>query len=253
MHGLGDIFAKQELTLINGPNTLTVAAYANFFPICFKKNSEIVGLDIDIVSQFAKKCGLKLKIVEFDAFDNIWDAPQAKKADVSVGGICPLPARTKTHTTWTIPYFYVQRTVVFNKNDPIKQFPESITREFRGTFNSTGWIDAQRLVDERAPSKRKLMMKGKTDEQDLEDLKSGKIQGLMRGSFVGAAIVKKNRDLQMVKPWDMSPKQLGIEHGECFAFPCYDKSGVALLLSVFIGQMWDNGEMMRLAKKYDAV
>jgi ABC-type amino acid transport substrate-binding protein len=165
--------------------------------------------------------------------------------------MAPWPSRTLELTTWTIPYFYVQRTLVYNKDDPIKRFPEDITRDFRGTFDSTGWMDAQSLVEKKAPAKKRFLARGKTDEQDVNDLISGKIQGLMRGSFVGAAIIHRHpKQLAMVKPWDMSPKLLDVPHGECFAFPCHRDSNVVVLLSMLITEMWRDGDLDKLAKKY---
>lgn len=246
---MNKIIKNRSLNLIR-PGTLTVAAYANFYPVCYKKNNTIQGFDVDLLVKFCKKAGLEIDFIEIDEWNNLWFKPSLEEADVSIGGIGISDKRTDKNTQWTIPYFYVQRTILFSKKDPIKQFPEDITREFRGTYKSTGWIDAEDRVAKLAPEKKKFMHKGKTDDRDVKDLLSGKIQGLMRGSFVGKSLVKKHKQLQMLKPWEMD-KELISSDGECFAYPCHKDSGLAVLLSAFIAVEWENGGLQRLAKKYD--
>lgn len=210
----------------------------------------ISGLDVDIMKEFCKLTGLKLRLVERNDFNGIWFDPIRKLSDVSIGGIGITDKRTKPGMQWSIPYFYVFRTVVFNKANPIRKFPESITYDVRGTPGSTGYIDAEARLD--AYGNRNLLKKGKTDQQDIQDLKDGKIQGLMRGSFVGKALLLRHKEFGMVKPWQID-EDLVASDGEVFAYPTLCTSGVGQLLSVLITEDIFNGEMQHLIQKYKLI
>jgi ABC-type amino acid transport substrate-binding protein len=228
------------------PGVLTVSAYAHFYPVCYhKKNGEIAGLDVDIMKYFCKMTGLKLKLVEKEHFDGIWLDPIRGISDVAIGGIGVTKKRTRKNTNWSIPYFYVMRTLIYNKATPI-QSVSKVPKHYvvRGTKGSTGWIDGKL----RLP-KGVTIENGKTDEQDLHDLSTGKIQGLMRGSFVGKAIIKKHKNLGMVEPWQIDPSLVSSD-GEVFAYPSTCESGVSQLLSVFLTEEIFTGELKHLVKKY---
>jgi ABC-type amino acid transport substrate-binding protein len=245
---LSVIFNKRTLKLIK-PGFLTIAAYANFYPVCYKdEEGEIVGLDIDIMRHFCKLTGLGLHIIEYPQFRDVWLAPTQGTADVSIGGIGMSDRRTRRDTCWSIPYFYVHRTVVYNKKDPIKRFPQDVTGVVLATEGSTGWLDAKEKM--KAAGKSKLMKPGTTDETDIHELLAGDVQGLIRGSFVGRALVSKYpQKLAMVKPWEIDHSFVTTD-GEVFAYPTNIHSGVGVLLSAFITEEMMNNELMHLIKKY---
>ena len=46
------------------PGTLTVSCYANFFPICYMNDNNILEvLDIDIMKEFARRCMMNIKFI----------------------------------------------------------------------------------------------------------------------------------------------------------------------------------------------
>ncbi len=232
------------------PGTLTVAAYTNFYPVSYKlpNSTKISGLDVDIMELFCKAADIKLKLIPINTWDGLWDYPIKKKSDTSIGGIANTAKRTHTETAWSIPYFYVLRTAIYNKSNPILKFPTDVTGTVRGTYQSTGWLDAElKMVKSK---KRKFLEKGIDDTTDIQDLRAGKIQGLMRGSFVGVAIVKKYpKELSMTTPWQIDPSLVPSD-GEVFAFPCNKNSGLAELLSCFIVQLIFTGQLDKLIRKW---
>jgi ABC-type amino acid transport substrate-binding protein len=134
---------KQRTIHTLTPGVLRVAAYANFYPVCYRKNGKWRGLDVDLLKMFCKVAGLELELVERKRYDDIWFEPPDKKADTAIGGIANTDGRTKPNTAWSIPYFYVQRTLLYNKNDPVRRFPEDIDREVRATIGSTVGHDSR--------------------------------------------------------------------------------------------------------------
>lgn len=244
---LEKIFHNSVLKTIK-PGVLTVSAYANFFPVCYKEKGVLKGLDVEIMKEFARLCNLKIKFIEKKNFDGIWLDPvkRPKISDVAIGGIGITKKRTRADTEWTIPYFYVNRTLIYNKKDPLISLKD-VDRTVLGTKNSTGWIDAFERLKKLKLSHH--LKPGTTDENDLKLLLEGKIQGLMRGSFVGKAIVKKYPQLGMITPWKMDPSLVSSD-GEVFAYPCNVRSRVGLLLSVFLTEEIMNHHLVKIIKKY---
>lgn len=238
---------------------LTVSAYPQFYPICyFNAQRKLAGFDVDLIKKFAKWANLKLKFKIHQKFKNIWNAPSQGKSDVAIGGIGITPQRTKPGTTWSIPYFYVQRTAIYNprvynpmtngksnageKSRPVfGKWPRSTV--MRATFGSTGQLDWKAR---RIPGS---LQDGKSDEQDIKDLLDGKVQGVMRGSFVAKAIIRKHPNLRMVPPWDVAPSIVSTD-GEVFAFPVSIYSGLAQTLSAFIMFMQQSGQLKQLSHKH---
>jgi hypothetical protein len=118
-----------------------------------------------------------------------------------------------------------------------------------GTEGSTGWTDAKILLT--SVNKQRFLKKGKTDKEDLLDLLSGKILGLIRGDFVSQAIIRKNPKLGMIQ-WE-ADKSILSSDGEVFAFPTKKGSGIAVLLSAFLTESIHNGYMLKLMKKYHLI
>jgi hypothetical protein len=95
------------------------------------------------------------------------------------------------------------------------------------------------------------MTSGQSDVTDIQDVLSGKIQGIMRGSFVCKSIVAMYGadELDYTDPWDIDPSLVSSD-GECFAYPCHKQSGLAIVLSSFLTQMWLTGYLEQKAKEY---
>lgn len=245
---LQHIFTHRRLNTIV-PGTLTVSCYANFFPVCYhhKQTGKIVGLDVDIMRYFCRISRLKLVLVERKNFDGIWFDPLNGVSDIAIGGIGITNLRTRPGMSWSIPYFYVHRTLVYNRSNPIHRFPQDISGTVRATVGSTGWLDAQsRLAN---TGKQHLLEPGKADQKDISDLLEGKIQGLFRGSFVGKSLIQRHKSLGMVRPWSMDSDMVAID-GEVFAYPTLCSSGVGQMISVFLTEEIFKGELMHLVKRY---
>jgi ABC-type amino acid transport substrate-binding protein len=253
MTRLEEILRRRRLKTITR-GTLTVACYPGFAPVCFyrknkklPKKKRITGSDVELIKGFAKACGLRVKLKPVKHFNGIWNYPARGLADVSIGGIGVSDARTRAKTQWSLPYFRVQRSILYNKADPILEFSD-IHAEVRGTVGSTGWLDAQKVL--KRANRWQFCVPGHSDEQDMRDLLAGTIQGLMRGSFVSQALIRKHpKQLAMLGPWEINPKLVSSD-GEVFAFPCAKTSGVAVSLSGYIVDQLVSGELERILEKY---
>lgn len=238
-----------------GPHPgLRVAVYPNFYPVAYRdeKTREFSGIDIDILSGFSKAVGLAApRYLPSSEYFDLWDRPAAwgNAVDVAIGGVGRTTWRESQGIEWTIPYFTVRRTLVYRLADPVARFPEDVTGQVTGTMGSTGMVDAMRRM--RAAGKGHLLLiRHETDARDLRDLMAGKIQGLMRGSFVGAALVAKHpKVLGLTKFWDASASDLWAG-GEIFSFPCRRGSGLAGALNTYLLQLSASGGLARLITKH---
>ncbi|MCR5305370.1 MAG: transporter substrate-binding domain-containing protein [Oscillospiraceae bacterium] len=73
---------------------IVMATNAEFPPYEFKKGSEIVGFDVDMMTAVCDTLGYELRIEDM-AFDSIIPAVQSGKADVGVAGMSVTPGREK--------------------------------------------------------------------------------------------------------------------------------------------------------------
>lgn len=263
--------------------TLIIAIYPNFFPIAYraKKTSKsdsgtttttttttmkYAGLDVDILLKFCAHTGLVPKFKAVKRWFDLWNQVDNDQVDVAIGGISRDSYRDKTGIEWTAGYYRVMRTIVYRLDDPITDFPKGVTGKVRGTMGSSGMNDAYERIFDAGLDPEDIIddpWPPKTDEQDVRDLLNGKIQGLMRGSFVGRAIVEKYpKQLGMMKPWNTrtrnskaAKKPRNIHNKlknteEVFAFPCRRGSGLANALTAFIAYLSHTGELRKLKKKY---
>ena len=240
---------------------LRVAVYSEFFPVAYRKGAggtgKLCGLDVELIEGFCRSVGLKPQFVRSREWLGTWEAPGLweKRVDVAIGGIGRGLWRTSPTIEWTVPYFTVRRTVVYNLKDPIRRFPEDVTGVVAGTMGSTGMNDAiDRLGKKfgRGEAWDHIEARdGSPDAKDVKDLLEGKIQGLMRGSFVGKAIVAKHpRRLGMSEPWDARPRSLGPYGSEVFASPCRRGSGLAAQLNTYLLRLSYTGELEALVEKH---
>ena len=73
---------------------LIMATNAEFPPYEYREGSEIVGIDVDMMSAVCDKLGYELQIDDM-AFDSVIPAVQSGKADVGVAGLSVTPDREK--------------------------------------------------------------------------------------------------------------------------------------------------------------
>lgn len=249
MNVINKIAKKRQLETIQH-GVLTVSAYANFYPVCYiDDDGKLAGVDVDIMHEFAKFTGLKLNFIIKDQFNGIWFDPINGVSDIAIGGIGITAERTTPETLWTIPYFYVNRTVIYNLANPINDFPFDVTGIIRGTKGSTGFLDGYLKL--KKVGKADLLVESNNDKADVQQLLKGNIQGLLRGSFVGKSIVSQYpSQLGMSNPFEMDSSLVSSD-GEVFAYPTNENSGVGILLTMFLTKEMINYHLPQLIFKYD--
>jgi len=225
---------------------LTVAAFDKFHPISFYENGKLEGIEVKLMEEYAKAVGLTLKLVRVGTWDKLWDKPRLKQADVSIGGIANSLGREHKDTEWSMPYYYVRRSVITLKKPPEKARFKPVS----AITKSTGYIDTNWRLGETFMTS---MQPGKGYIHDLKLLRRGALKGVMYGDQVSRSILqderkKKRRDLTM-RSWDIVPTIVPLD-GETFSFPTRAGSGLAASLSSFLAEAQTNGMLKKWCKQF---
>ncbi|MBD9596367.1 ABC transporter substrate-binding protein [Ensifer sp. ENS05] len=98
---------------------VTVATTAYTPPIVFMgpDNTEIIGLDADIINAFSVMFGVKFEIADLGNFAALIPALKAKRFDMSISGMGATLEREKQLDM--IPYMYDGKTIMVQKGNPL--------------------------------------------------------------------------------------------------------------------------------------
>jgi len=100
------------------------------FPPFESKNAQgnYVGFDMDMIREFAKDLGVKLRIEEM-AFDSLPTALASGKIDLIVSGMTARPDRAES-VTFTDPYFHTKLCLLVHKDSGIKTAKDANGKRF---------------------------------------------------------------------------------------------------------------------------
>lgn len=213
---------------------------------------QYAGLEVDLILRFCAQQGLQPEIFAAPDFADIWMYPTRFLADVCIGGITAAPSRNHAGLVWSEAYYTVTRTLIYHRRHPPKAglpFPQAIDGIVRGVPGSTGFADAESRLC--ASGKRHLLQESTDDEGDIQALLRGDIKGVMRGSTIGRAIVRRYpADLAMMEAWEILPELRPTPEGEVFCFPVRAESGLAGRLTEFVARERATGSLGRLLQKH---
>lgn len=175
---------------------LTVGSDIAFPPFEFKdeKTQEIVGFDIDLMKEIGKKLGLKVKFVNA-TFDTIIPALNAKKFDCIMSAMTITEERKK-QVDFSDPYIDSNQSLAVREDSAITgvaDLKDKIIGVQRGT---TGELKAQELKEKYGFKEIKAY-----DDTLLafEDLRAGRVDGVINDLPVSADLIKKDPAFKLVE------------------------------------------------------
>ncbi len=101
---------------------LILATEASFAPYEYYDNGKIVGVDIDIAREIAKRLGMDLEIKDI-AFDSIINEVKSEKSDIGAAGISYTEERNK-EVDFTINYMDSRQVLIVKKNSFFKSIDD---------------------------------------------------------------------------------------------------------------------------------
>lgn len=167
--------------------TIKIGTNANFPPFEYVDDSlKIVGFDIDLINEFAKRANLNYEIVNM-GFDALIPALKTGKIDAAISGMSATEDR-KRAVDFSNPYYETQ-TLYIKKadNDKINSKDDVKDKKIGVQLGVVQEIAARELSKNVAPTKDPIA--------SIMALKSSKVDIVMIDSSVGYGYLKNNSDL----------------------------------------------------------
>lgn len=177
------------------PGKLIVGSDVAFPPFEFvdEKTQEIIGFDVDLIKEIGKRIGLEVEI-QPAAFDSIIQALNAGKFDCVVSAMTITEERKK-QVDFSDPYIDSDQSLAVNKNSDISSLDDLKGKIIGVQRGTTGELKAQELKDEYGIKE----IKSYDDTlMAFEDLKAGRIDGVINDYPVTAYLVKRDPVFKIV-------------------------------------------------------
>lgn len=169
---------------------LVLATEAGFAPYEYYKDGKIVGVDIDIAKEIAKRLDKKL-VVKDVSFDFLINEVKSGKADFAAAGISITEERKK-EVDFTDEYTVSNQVVVVRKDSPLNNFSELQNKKIAAQLGTV----ADLYVSENY--KDATLVTHKKYLSAVEDVKSKKVDCLIMDELPAKEIVKTNSELKVM-------------------------------------------------------
>lgn len=185
-----------SLKNVQDKGTLVVALSPEYAPFEFRTlvdgKDTIVGADIELAKEIGKELGVE---VEFSAmsFDNVLNSVQNGKVDLAISGISATEERAKVFD-FSVPYYTSTNKLIINKANS-SQFTSISSLESAQIGVQKGSIQ-EKIANDLLPNASKVSIS--SNGELVNELKAGKIDGIIFEEPIAKAYVAKNDDLLIV-------------------------------------------------------
>lgn len=166
---------------------LVMATEAGFAPYEYYSQGKIVGVDVDIANEIAKRLNKKLVIKDV-AFDSIISEIKTKKSDMGIAGISYTKEREK-EVDFTINYSESRQVIIVRKDSDLKS-----KEELKGKVAVQLGSVADTIISEDYPNLE--LVREKKFLAAIEDLKSRKVDAVVMDELPAKKLLTK--DLKIV-------------------------------------------------------
>ena len=197
---LEDVKAKGELV---------VSTDANYAPQSFlDEKGKLVGFDIDVATEAAKRLGVKVKFVTPD-WDLIVAGKWGKRWDLSIGSMTITAERARV-VDFSIPYYYTPAQFGVHKNNTTIKSLDDFSGKKVGLGSGTtyeSYLDPNQTLTLGGEEKIVYQVKGvnsrpySTDMEAVQDLALGdgvRLDGVLTSGFVIQDAIKKGVPLKAI-------------------------------------------------------
>lgn len=171
-------------------DTLVMVTEAGFAPYEYYENGEIVGVDVDIAREIAKKLGKELEIKDV-AFDSIVNEVKTGKADFGAAGISYNEERAE-EVDFTINYATSKQIIVVRENSNISKKEDLENLTIAVQLGSVGDSYVTQNYENAKIIRQKKYLAA------IEDLKTGKADCVVMDELPAKAILKENTNLKIL-------------------------------------------------------
>lgn len=175
---------------LNSNNQLVLATEAGFAPYEFYQDGEIVGVDIDIAKEIAKRLGKELVIKDV-SFDFLINEVKSGKADFAAAGISITDERKK-QVDFTNEYTVSNQVVVVRSDSKLSNFNELGNKRIAVQLGTV----ADLYVSDNYPNA--TLVQHKKYLSAVEDVKANKVDCLIMDEIPAKNIVLQNDKLKIM-------------------------------------------------------
>lgn len=169
---------------------LVLATEAGFAPYEYYKDGKIVGVDIDIAEEIAKRLNKKL-VVKDVSFDFLINEVKSEKADFAAAGISITEERKK-EVDFTDEYTVSNQVVVIRKDSLINTFDDIKNKKIVAQLGTVADLYVSKNYKDATLITHKKYL------QAAEEVKAKKADCLIMDELPAKEIVKKNSELKIM-------------------------------------------------------
>jgi ABC-type amino acid transport substrate-binding protein len=222
------------------PGVLVMATDIPYAPFEFRKDGKEVGLDIDLVSEIARRLDLEVEIVDTD-FDTIFTQLAAGRFDVVAAATTITPKREE-EVNFSIPYYSAQQSLAIRKGSGIGGVAdlgaEHVVAVQRGT---TGKMWAEENLPAQGVELRTF-----AQSPDLYTaLEAGQVHGVINDEPNALEEVRTRQGLEIAE---------GIDTGESYGIAVNPQNKALLeAINAVLREMIDDGAYEQIFVRYPAL
>lgn len=237
--GCGNDADKDKAAATELPKKIVIGLDDNFPPMGFRDDKgEIVGFDIDLAKEVAKRAGME---VEFKPID--WDSKEAelksKRIDALWNGLSITPEREK-NILFSTPYVQDKQIIVVRNDSPI-QSKDDLKGKIVGTQQGSS---VEAAIDKDAQERGFKEVKKYGDFVNVfMDLELGRIDALVVDGIVGQFTMTQKAGVFRLANGDYGAEKMGV------GFRLEDKALQAKINDV-LKQVMNDGTADKIAQKW---
>ncbi|MEK6734330.1 MAG: ABC transporter substrate-binding protein [Pseudomonadota bacterium] len=163
------------------------ATSADYPPFEFMSNGEIVGFDIDVAKLIAKELSKEAVFIDIQ-YSNILPAVQGDSVDAGISTITATDERRKNFD-FSSEYYKETLVMIYKSDSPIRNENEIGSKKIAAQLGSTMeiWL--------KSNTKDAIIILMDNNNQAVEALKVGHVDGVLVDSFQGKMFCMKNPEL----------------------------------------------------------
>lgn len=213
--------------------TLHMVTEATFPPYEFREGGKIVGVDVDIVTEAARRMGYKVEIEDM-AFNSVIAAVQSGKADIAASGITVTEERKK-NVNFTIPYVTAKQVVIVPIDSPIQSVADLKGKRIGVQQSTTGDVYVTNNIGDPERFENSAIL--------VATLAAGKLDAGVLDDAPASEYAAKNPQLRVLK------EALTFEE---YAF-ALSKDNPELLkkFNAALDEMFEDGTITKIFAKYN--
>ncbi|MDR2075041.1 MAG: ABC transporter substrate-binding protein [Holosporales bacterium] len=207
---------------------------ADYPPFEYISNGKIVGFDIDLATEIAKKMGKKAKIENL-SFGIMFISMQNKTVDALISSLGKTSERVKTYD-FSNQYYKETASIIYKKENTIQNAEQMRSKKIVVQLGSIPekWVRAKTKAD---------VIPMDNMNGAVEALKAGQVEGVMMNTIAAKSFVEKNEGLSCCVINEYTENE-----GYAIAFP--KDSPLTQEVNNILKEMEENGELHKLRSKW---